>query len=97
MTKEKLEDAFDIRLQVPAGKAQAREGCSCLLGGDIGMYNTCSHFCRYCYANYDRPTVLQNRELHDPESPFLIGGPHPADLVKDADQRSWLDLQTSLF
>ena len=97
MTKEKLEDAFDIRLKVPAGKAQAREGCACLLGGDIGMYNTCSHFCRYCYANYDRETVLQNRELHDPESPFLIGGPHPADLVKDADQQSWLDLQTSLF
>ncbi|MBQ3050795.1 MAG: DUF1848 family protein [Clostridia bacterium] len=92
-----LEDAFDIRLKVPAGKAQAREGCACLLGGDIGMYNTCSHFCRYCYANYDRETVLQNRELHDPESPFLIGGPHPADLVKDADQQSWLDLQTSLF
>lgn len=97
MTKEKMEQALDIRLRVPAGKAQARDGCSCLLGGDIGMYNTCSHFCRYCYANYDRKTVLQNRELHDPGSPFLIGGPHPADVVKDADQQSWLDDQITLF
>ncbi|MBQ1706610.1 MAG: DUF1848 family protein, partial [Clostridia bacterium] len=84
-------------LGIPAGKAQTRDGCTCLLGGDIGMYNTCAHFCCYCYANYDRPTVLRNRELHDPESPFLIGGPHPADIIKDADQESWLDLQTSLF
>ena len=97
MSQKKIEDALGIRLSVPAGKGQTREGCACLLGGDIGMYNTCSHFCRYCYANYDRATVLQNRELHDPGSPFLIGGPHPADLVKDADQQSWLDLQTSLF
>ena len=48
-------------------------------------------------ANYDRATVEQNMKLHDPKSPFLIGGPHPADIIKDADQESWLDLQTSLF
>lgn len=97
MTQEKVEEALGIRLKVPAGKTNARKGCACLLGGDIGMYNTCSHFCRYCYANYDRKTVEQNRALHDPESPFLIGGPHPADVVKDADQQSWLDAQISLF
>ncbi|MBQ3051022.1 MAG: DUF1848 domain-containing protein, partial [Clostridia bacterium] len=97
MNQKKVEDALGIRLAVPAGKGQTREGCTCLLGGDIGMYNTCTHFCRYCYANYDRATVLQNRELHDPESSFLIGGPHPADIVKDADQQSWLDDQITLF
>lgn len=97
MTKEKVEEAFDIRLDIPKNRAQTREGCACLLGGDIGMYNTCSHFCRYCYANYDRPTVEQNRKLHDPESPFLVGGPHPADLIHDADQQSWLDAQIALF
>ena len=72
-------------LGIPAGKAQTRDGCTCLLGGDIGMYNTSAHFCRYCYANYDRATVEQNMKLHDPKSPFLIGGPHPADIIKDAD------------
>ena len=97
MNQKKVEDALGIRLAVSAGKGQTREGCTCLLGGDIGMYNTCTHFCRYCYANYDRETVLRNRELHDPESPFLIGGPHPADIVKDADQQSWLDDQITLF
>ena len=97
LTKEKLEAALDIRLDVPKHRAQTREGCACLLGGDIGMYNTCAHFCRDCYANYDRPTVVQNRERHDPESPFLVGGPHPADRIHDADQQSWLDPQIALF
>ncbi len=35
-------------------KKAVRDGCSCLLGSDIGMYNTCQHGCVYCYANYDK-------------------------------------------
>lgn len=97
MNQEKVEQALGIKLNVPAGKAQTRDGCNCLLGGDIGMYNTCSHFCKYCYANYDRKTVEQNRMLHNPESPFLIGGPHEADTIKEADQHSWINNQISLF
>lgn len=97
MTQEKLEAALGLHFSVPPGKGQTREGCACLLGGDIGMYNTCAHFCKYCYANYDRETVVQNRALHDPESPFLIGGPHPADIIHDADQQSWINDQVTLF
>lgn len=97
MTQEKLEAALGLRFSVPPGKGQTREGCACLLGGDIGMYNTCAHFCQYCYANFDRETVVLNRALHDPESPFLIGGPHPADIIHDADQQSWINDQVTLF
>lgn len=97
MTQEKLEAALGLRFSVPPGKGQTREGCACLLGGDIGMYNTCAHFCKYCYANFDRETVVQNRALHDPESPFLIGGLHPADIIHDADQQSWINDQVTLF
>lgn len=97
MTQEKVEQSLGIQLKVPKNKAEAREGCTCLLGGDIGMYNTCSHFCRYCYANYDRKTVNQNRLIHNPNSPFLIGGPHEADIVKDGNQFSWINRQMTLF
>lgn len=34
--------------------------CNCLLGADIGMYNTCPHGCIYCYANANRKLVLEN-------------------------------------
>lgn len=84
------------RLKVPQQK-RARGECSCLLGADIGAYNTCGHECLYCYANYDSRTVRENRLQHDPRSPLLIGHVQSTDIVKDAIQRSWKDPQMSIF
>jgi len=97
MTKEILETATDTSLWVPKSKKSPRAQCNCLLGADIGMYNTCLHGCVYCYANYDRKTVEQNRKLHDPDSPFLIGGFRPGDRIIDARQESYIKNQLSLF
>lgn len=85
-TKEVYERALGEALTVPSNEARAREECNCLLGYDIGVYNTCMHGCRYCYANYDMELVKNNMRLHDPESPLLIGQITPADQIYDAKQ-----------
>ncbi len=97
MTKEVLEEALGEELAVPAGTVPARSGCRCLLGSDIGAYNTCRHFCRYCYANYDRGTVLKNSVMHDSSSPFLIGHEMPGDEIREAKQVRYSTGQLRLF
>jgi hypothetical protein len=97
MTREILERAIGITLDVPKSMKTQREGCSCLMGNDIGMYHTCSHGCRYCYANHDQKTVRENVHLHDPLSPFLIGGFREGDQIHEARQESYLDGQLRLF
>jgi DNA repair photolyase len=53
-----------------------REYCGCIISKDIGEYNTCTHFCEYCYANTSRETVLQNWKRHkeNPNNEFIKGG-----------------------
>ena len=97
MTQKVIERAIGQNLEIPKSLSVAREGCQCLLGNDIGMYNTCGHGCRYCYANYDMDIVHRNRCLHDPSSPLLIGHLREEDVVKEAKQKSYIDGQLRLF
>lgn len=48
-----------------------RKGCGCYESVDIGMYDTCPHLCRYCYANTHEKLVLRNYRSHDPRFPLL--------------------------
>ncbi len=36
-----------------------RKACGCIVAKDIGIYSTCMHLCRYCYANRDDNQVMR--------------------------------------
>lgn len=96
MSQAVLERAVGCRLNVPK-KRNARNECACLLGADIGAYNTCGHGCLYCYANYDREVVERNMKAHNALSPFLIGDVKEEDVIKTAEQKAWKDGQMDIF
>lgn len=96
MTKETFERAIGCKLNVPKKKSPIAE-CDCVLGTDIGAYDTCGHLCRYCYANSNKENVKRNLKAHDPNSPFLLGRLHEGEEIRLAKQESWIDNQLSLF
>ena len=67
------------------------------LSNDIGMYNSCPHLCTYCYANGNKNMVINNYKLHDENSPLLIGHINKDDIIKDANQESYIDKTITLF
>ncbi len=74
-----LKEVFDLPLDSKKDKYQRKE-CGCVKSVDIGQYNTCSHGCSYCYANSNGNIVIKNKQLHDPNSPFLVGGTEDIDM-----------------
>ena len=49
-----------------------RSVCGCAESIEVGVYNTCLHGCRYCYANFSDAVVRENYQKHDVNSPLLI-------------------------
>ena len=60
-----------LPVQLRRDKGQ-RPLCNCLPSKDVGAYNTCRHFCRYCYANHSEKTVFERLSRYDPASEALV-------------------------
>ena len=91
-SQKEIEKACGFYLDIPKSIKPARKGCNCILGNDIGQYDTCNHGCKYCYANYDRKNVYENMKNHDKNSPILIGKIEKDDIIKECTYKSFRKL-----
>ena len=57
--------------------------CQCVKMVDIGVYNSCKHLCKYCYANFDELEIDNNIKKHNPNSSLLIGEIEYGDIIKE--------------
>jgi hypothetical protein len=77
------EMAFKLTGKTYKNWTARKEGkCRCVQMVDIGVYNSCRHFCKYCYANYDEKRVIDNYKNHDVNSSLLIGYINKDDVIK---------------
>ncbi len=79
---ECLSHEMAFRLTGKTYKSWTARKCNCVQMVDIGVYNSCSHFCKYCYANFDEKQVADNKKMHNINSSLLIGVLEKEDIIK---------------
>lgn len=79
---ECLSHELAYRLTGKKYKSWKARKCNCVEMVDIGVYNSCKHFCKYCYANYDEKIVNNNFKNHDVNSSLLIGNVKKDGIIK---------------
>ena len=71
ISRSKCVDAARFGIRGMKDKHQ-REYCRCDKSVDIGMYQTCTMGCIYCYANKNHKKAAENYMRHDPNGEYII-------------------------
>ena len=94
--REKIQRITGYNLDVKKDRGQRRE-CGCCESIDIGIYNTCIHGCKYCYATASVESARSKHSTHNPRSPILIGDLQGDEIITSREMWSLKDNQISLF
>lgn len=94
--KYKIRDLIGYKLDLKKDNGQRKE-CGCVESIDVGMYDTCIHGCRYCYAVANKGSAKKKYERHDSLSPILIGHLQGDEVITNREIRTSKDNQISLF
>ena len=95
--KEIIEHVLGAKIDIDKDKTQRQE-CGCMTSIDIGQYDTCTHLCAYCYANFRPQIAVTNFRRHDPEATSLLGEIRPDAKITERKVKSLkLIRQQSLF
>lgn len=94
--KARIEELTGYKLDIKKDAGQ-RATCRCADSLDIGIYNTCTNGCKYCYATASKESAEKKREQHKPESPLLIGELRGDETVTHKEIQSNRDYQISMF
>lgn len=93
---KRIEKITGYKLNLKRDKGQRPE-CRCAQSIDIGMYDTCIHGCRYCYATGKEESAKKKYREHDAWSPLLTGRIRGDEVVTEKEIWSNRDDQISLF
>lgn len=94
--RERIQKLIGYKLDIKKDPWQRPE-CLCAQSIDIGMYDTCTHGCRYCYATGSLDNAKRRFDLHDSHAPILIGELRGDEVIKEKEIQSSKDYQMSLF
>jgi hypothetical protein len=79
---ELIEQILGCGIRAKKDTAQ-RTACACIESVDIGVYDTCTNECAYCYATTSPSVAIRHFQNHVSDAPMLTGFPIGGEIITD--------------